>query len=50
MFYVLLLHELLDHWDCFSMGYREFMFELFDENLLFLDSKLFTLSHSLTHA
>lgn len=30
----------VDEWKNFSMGYKEFMHELFDENLLFLEGKL----------
>jgi hypothetical protein len=29
--------QLIDKWSFFTTGYREFMFELFDENLIFLN-------------
>lgn len=28
---------IIDEWQNFSMGYKEFMHELFDENVLFLE-------------
>lgn len=29
----------IDEWQNFSMGYKEFMYELFDQNVLFLEGK-----------
>ena len=37
-----LLH--IDEWQKFSMGYKEFMHELFDENVLFLEGKIVAMS------